>query len=87
MPDLKSVKEYLLMDADSTDFDGVLLELMNSADDDLKRSGVASGSGGLYSLAVKVFVKAHFGERNDYERLIAAYSDIRVRLVIGGGTV
>lgn len=77
---LESVK--LALRITTTAFDGQILDLIDAALLDLGVAGVTSTdtTNALIKIAVITYVRLHFGQPDDYERLKAAYDEQKAQL-------
>ena len=78
---IKEVRSYLRIATD--DFDGEIVDLIESAIADLAQGGISSSEDALYKRAVVTYVKAEFGlENTDAERYREAYQNIKKHLML-----
>ena len=82
---LQSVKMALRIVTNA--FDSELTDLINAACLDLGLAGVTetSTSNDLVKRAVITYVKMHFGEPDDYERLKASYDEQKAQMSMATG--
>ena len=69
------------------DFDEEISDLIDSATEDLKTAGVIIPEpiDELVLMAVKTYVRAHFGNPENYERLKASYDEQKAQLSMRSG--
>lgn len=82
---LDDVKKAVARDYTDT-FDAQLTLLMNAALEDLRSAGVTDANASTESpkvkMAVCTYVKANFGETDEYENLKAAYDEQKAALAM-----
>lgn len=72
----------------TTAFDSEISSLMSSGIKDLQMAGVVmpeSGSDDLLKLAVVTYVKTHFGNPDNYDRLKKSYDEQKAQLQMATG--
>ena len=69
------------------DFDEEISDLIDSAQEDLKTAGfiIPEPIDELVLMAVKTYVRAHFGNPENYERLKASYDEQKAQLSMRSG--
>lgn len=71
-------------------FDAEITVLINAALKDLQMSGIITDNAGsnpdpIIEMAVATYVKAHFGQPDNYDKLKASYDEQKAQLKIATG--
>lgn len=83
--ELKEVKTALRISGD--DFDSEIIDLMNARSIDLSIAGVEVPEevDAIVDLAVKTFVKMHFGNPENFDKLKKSYEEQKAQLATATG--